>query len=203
MAWVLRLDANGHIMWEQSFRGHQTARASAAAQLSDGSFAVAGNVHWLNSDENGIHIIRLGAGGNILSDQTFRDLENCAAQSISALPGGGFAAAGSTDWSPDLKYIRKGYAWVLRFGSKDKLLWEKKLGSVKGDGAMSIAPAADGGLIVAVGVQSQKAPAARMHGSSASIRTAKSYGTRLMAVKGMTVSNRSRRSRTAVSSLPA
>jgi uncharacterized delta-60 repeat protein len=38
---------------------------------------------------------------------------------------------------------------VLRFGPDDKLLWQKEFGSAKGDGAMSIAPATDGGLIVA------------------------------------------------------
>jgi hypothetical protein len=183
MAWIVRLDANGIILWAQSFHGEQEARASAAVQLSDGSLAVAANVHSPNSNENGIHIIRLGAGGKILSEQTFGDLENTPAQStalpdggfnilsekahrglardtarsISALPGGGFAVAGWTDsprvpWtdsSRDPKSDREGYAWVLRFGPDEKLLWQKEFGSAKGDGAMSIAPAVDGGLIVA------------------------------------------------------
>ena len=43
MAWVLRLDANGNILWEQSFRRQETLNASTAARLSDGSFAVAAN----------------------------------------------------------------------------------------------------------------------------------------------------------------
>jgi uncharacterized delta-60 repeat protein len=158
-AWVLRLDASGNILWEQSFRGQETASASAAVELSDGNFAVAANVSTRNSDD--VQIIRLGAGGNILSDQTFRDLENGPAQSISALPGGGFAVAGWTYSEVE----HKTYAWVLNFGPEGKLrwqrrlggapaklnvrLWEKTLGGVRGDGAMSVAPAADGGLIVA------------------------------------------------------
>jgi uncharacterized delta-60 repeat protein len=158
VAWVLRLDASGNILWEQSVRGEE-ARASSIAQLADGSFAAAANVHSRNSDENGVHIIRLGAGGTILSDRTFRDLENGTAQSISALPGGGFAVAGWTYSDAE----HKTYAWVLNFGPEDELRWERRLGgapfkfkflekalgSVRGDGAMSVAPAADGGLIVA------------------------------------------------------
>ena len=121
MAWVLRLDANGNILWEQSFRGQETTSASTAVQLSDGGFAVAANVHLHNSDESGLHIIRLAASGTILSDQTFRDLDDGPAQSISALPDGGFAVAGWTY----AEVGRKTYAWVLRFGPNGQLLWEK------------------------------------------------------------------------------
>src|SRR5262249_50830664 len=118
MAWVVRLDANGNILWEQSFSGKQTASASAAVQLSDGSFVVVAdgsfvvtaNVRTSNSAEAGLRVIRLEADGTILSDQPFRGLARDVSQSITALPGGGFAVTG---WTYSTEADRKTYALVL------------------------------------------------------------------------------------------
>lgn len=147
-AWVLRLDADGRLLWEKEFPAQATPQGKILpalydiAALADGGLVLAGQTKSESGEDVDALVVRLDAKGDVVWDKTYSGPHDEEASSIVVLPDGGFAAAGgSTDGKN-----KAGLAW--RLDRDGGLLWEKSFGGPRGwvFGAKSLA---DGGLALA------------------------------------------------------
>ena len=139
--WVLKLDANGNLLWDKTFGGVKDDDAFSACQTSDGGYAVAG---WTKSKGAGgmdVWVLKLDANGNLLWDKTFGGVGGDGAGSIQQTSDGGYIVAGHT--TPEDGKRRD--AWVLKLDINGDLLWDK---TFNGGEANSIQQTSDGGYIV-------------------------------------------------------
>ncbi len=133
------------VVWDKTFGGPKTDIAESIIALPDGGFAVAGYT-W--SDDPGgwdAWVLRLDRTGRMLWRKTFGGPKTYIAESIIALPDGGFAVAGRTrsKGAGDLD------AWILRLDRTGRIFWDKTFGGPESDEASSIVALPDGGFAVA------------------------------------------------------
>ncbi|ANJ67917.1 hypothetical protein A9404_11480 [Halothiobacillus diazotrophicus] len=143
--WVIRLDAQGHVLWDRTFGGSENDWAGAMVQTADGGFAVAGETHSKGAGSSDVWVIRLNAQGRALWDRTLGGRKEDWATTIVRTADGGFAVAGSTQ----SKGAGKGDAWVIRLDAQGKLRWDRTFGGRKVDWASAVVQNVDGGFTVA------------------------------------------------------
>ncbi len=143
--WVLRLDALGTMVWEQTFGGGENDGARSIVRTSDGGLAVAGATTSKGAGNYDFWVLRLDALGTMVWEQTFGSTENDGAYSIVQTSDGGLAVAGATT----SKGVGNFDFWVLRLDALGTMVWEQTFGGSKPDGAYSIVQTSDGGLAVA------------------------------------------------------
>ncbi|MHA2610064.1 MAG: InlB B-repeat-containing protein [bacterium JZ-2024 1] len=143
--WVLKLDANGNVLWQKTYGGTDSDGASSIQQTSDGGYIVAGGTRSFGAGSDDIWVLKLDANGNVLWQKTYGGPYNDWAYSLQQTSDGGYIVAGSTysfgAGSDDI--------WVLKLDADGNVLWQKTYGGADGDGAYSIQQPSDGGYIVA------------------------------------------------------
>jgi uncharacterized delta-60 repeat protein len=151
--WVIRLDANGDMLWDKTFGGAASDTASDITVLPDGGIAVAGNTKSKGAGEDDVWVIRLDADGDTLWDKTVGSANIDIANAIEPVTGGGFTVVGRTSAKAPGKFD----ALVVRLDAKGNRLWAKILGGAEWDTANAITTFSDGGSIVAGNTESKGA----------------------------------------------
>ena len=144
-AWMLRLDDGGKILWERTFGDRKNDLAESVAPVPGGGFYVAG---YSFSDSHLVRdtwVMRLDGKGRKLWRRTFAGKSMEATHGMAALPAGGLVMAGGMAKGDGKN--RK--AWVMRLDDKGNLLWRRTFDEHERDSADVIAPAPDGGFVVA------------------------------------------------------
>lgn len=143
-AWVVRLSAEGEVLWQSEYGGGIADTARSVAATSDGGFAVAG---WTNSSGAGsddIWVMKLDSDGDVEWQKTFGGFDSDQAESIVELDDGGFAVAGSSN-----SLTFSGHApLVLRLGADGALLWHKVVASEVWGDLGGVARTNDGQIVV-------------------------------------------------------
>ncbi|NIX63678.1 hypothetical protein [Gaetbulibacter sp. S0825] len=163
--WLLKLDANGNILWEKSygFSGHD--HSYSIIQTSDGGFLMTGfldvtasgglgNTKVNSSKRHGIGEFwchKLDANGNIEWRKYFGGTNNDRSFDVVQANDGGYVITGfseSDDFDITNSYGSYDY-WVIKLDTAGNLLWEKSLGGSEIDQARSIAKTDDNAYIIA------------------------------------------------------
>ena len=151
--WVLRLDAQGSVLWQEVFPAQDIFSID---ETSDGSFLVAGAVGvagqadaWLlKLDSEGRvewqRAYAVPAGNSIIRDHAF---------SIRQTPDGGYVVGGDViAWgsSPYLPFEipLRSYAWVLRLDSQGEIVWQRLFGGGGFTQHVYVSETSDEGFIV-------------------------------------------------------
>ena len=151
-AWVVGLDHDGRQQWERFFGGRGNDKARTVAVSQSGDLLVGGTGQQPDASHTDGMLIRLQQDGTPRWEQSYGGPGDDGIFHIATLPDGGIAAAGYSDAGGETGY----QLWVLRLDEHGKLLWERRLGHGLFDSATGIAPAPDGGLMVA-GITSEDA----------------------------------------------
>ena len=157
--WIVRTDAGGKLLWNQTYGGSGTEHANALAVLTDGGLALAGPTN--SSDLPGgqktaggtdFWLVRTDAGGKLLWHQTYGGSSHDDARALTALQDGGLVAAGYT-YSTGLPGGQKSAGgqdlWLVRTDATGKLLWNQTYGGSGDDTANALVGLADGGFGIA------------------------------------------------------
>jgi len=146
-AWVVRLNADGTIAWEETFGAPGVSdHGFSVQQTSDGGFIVAGETEafggFLASD---FWVLRLDGSGGVVWQKTYGGTGHDLGFSVQQTLDGGFIVAGMTSsfGAGDFDY------WVLRLDSIGNVVWEKTYGGSGNDAAFSVRQTSDGGFVVA------------------------------------------------------
>lgn len=170
--WVLKVDSNGIINWQQCIGGNGFDNAFEVLQTADGNYIVAGSTS-LNSGDcsnlgniTGFH----GCGGASSSDYLVAKLDSTGsplwkkayggyleeiATSIEQTVDGGYIIAGYTKTSGgnngDVTNAYSGWSadyWIVKIDGDGVLQWQKILGGTSEDIPYSIKTTTDNGYIV-------------------------------------------------------
>ncbi|RZJ67838.1 MAG: T9SS type A sorting domain-containing protein [Flavobacterium sp.] len=156
--WVIKLDADGELVWEKSFGGSGYDRATSIVATADGGFAVLGYSDSIDGDISGnkgmtdYWVIKLNASGELVWQKSLGGTANDYGFSIIEASTGGYVVAGSvysTDGDVTGHHGATDY-WVVKLDVDGDIEWQKALGgtSIEGLGAnypIKLIEANDGG----------------------------------------------------------
>ncbi len=111
--WVLKLDANGNIQWQNAYGGSGWEVAKDVQQTADGGYIVAGYTQSSFRSGRDFWILKLDANGNVEWQKAYGGDYDEEAYSIQQTADGGYIVAGYTktfgSWL--------GSAWILKLDS--------------------------------------------------------------------------------------
>ncbi|MGY5854669.1 MAG: hypothetical protein RTU92_13960, partial [Candidatus Thorarchaeota archaeon] len=143
--WIVRIDENRTMVWNQSFGGPDLDWCRSVVECASGGFAVVGETKSYGSGGTDVWLIRIDDDGNQLWNETYGGSGYDWGADIIQLEDGGFAIAGFTEsygsGTDD--------AWLIRTDENGTLLWHQPYGGVGYDRAVSIVQSDDGGFVLA------------------------------------------------------
>jgi hypothetical protein len=156
--WVIKLDANGNLLWEKSLGGEEFDSAFEVQLTSDGGSVLACTSASTTGDIIGNHggkdcwIVKLTSNGEIEWQNSMGGLADDEAKSIKQTSDGGFIVAGfssSNDGNVSGNHGGSDY-WIVKLDTEGSIVWQKSFGGSLNDFGQSIYQNDDGGF-VAVG----------------------------------------------------
>ena len=175
--WVVKTDANGNIMWQQSFGGSRTDQAVSAAIAPGGGYYIVGSSEstdfdfGLNYGDSDFLILHLSETGELLWQKKFGGSNHDFAWAVCATTDGGAVMAGMTN-SRDGDLTRSSRAgtdidiWVVRVDASGNLVWQKNFGGPQDEIAFDMVPARDGGVLLCGLTESLDSPAPCTNGDA-------------------------------------
>lgn len=156
--WIVKLSADGDMVWETNLGGSFAEKAYSIDQTTDGGYIVAGASRSSNFDVGGSNnglddfwIVKLDASASIVWETNLGGSGSDWAESIQQTSDGGYIVAGySTSNDGDVGGNNGSLDfWIVKLGASGSLVWETNLGGSEFDYARSIEQTTDGGYIVA------------------------------------------------------
>ena len=164
--WIVRLDAAGDLLWEQSFGGAGEEAIRDVQPTPDvGFIAVGYSDSPTNSVKSGaafgqwdLWILRLDAQGQKLWDRTYGGTARDWPAVVQVMPDGGFVVGGAT-WSgadgnklstnhADTPFLQTSDYWLLRLDAAGRRTWEAEFGGRSEDVLGSLQRTTDGGFLL-------------------------------------------------------
>jgi hypothetical protein len=145
--WLIKTDAEGNEVWNQTFGGQGNEEAFCGQQTSDGGFILGGIKRPFQVFDNyDFWMIKTDNSGNQIWEKSFGGLYNDYCQGLSQTADGGYILTGYRDfnWS-DASW---GNIWIIKtdaFGNEE---WNITYGESMSDYARDIKQTTDGGYIV-------------------------------------------------------
>ena len=94
--WLVKTNANGVAIWNQTYGGTGHDYAYALVQTPDGGFALAGNTYSFGAGNSDMWLVKTDANGVATWNQTYGGTDADSAKALIQTSDGGFALAGVT-----------------------------------------------------------------------------------------------------------
>jgi PKD repeat protein len=172
-AWVVKLDRNGTLEWQQCLGGSNYDCARSIRETDDGGYIIAGETHSNDGNVSGNHgsadawVVKLNSGGALQWQKCLGGTSGDTVYSIEPAEGGGYLIAGEThsdDGDVSGKH-GKWDGWVVKLDSGGTPEWQRCLGGSEGDSLRSIVKISDGSFITAGVTYSNDGDVSGNHGS--------------------------------------
>jgi soluble cytochrome b562 len=155
--WVVKLDKNGAMQWQNCLGGTGADEASGIQQTTDGGYIVAGSTGSTDGDVKGYHegndawVIKLDKSGTMQWQKCLGGTGADEASGIQQTTDGGYIVAGYTESTDgDANGNHGGIdAWVIKLDKTGAIQWQKCLGGGNLEKVRSIQQTTDGGYVVA------------------------------------------------------
>lgn len=154
--WVLKLDSNGNLQWQQTYGGSDFDFARSVQQTTDGGYVVLGTSSSNDGDVAANHgsddywLIKLNSNGNLQWQHTYGGSDYDFASGVQQTTDGGYVVAGSS-YSKDKQVTgnhgRDDY-WILKVDATGNLQWQTSYGGKGYEGALEVHQAGDGGYVI-------------------------------------------------------
>jgi hypothetical protein len=173
--WVVKLNAQGNIIWQKTLGGSDLDRAYSVVETTDGSIVVAGVTRSTNGNVFGLQggsdiwVVKLSPfGGSLMWQKCLGGSSDEEAFSIQQTSDEGFIIAGVTNSTSGQVSGNQGGQdfWVVKLNSTGNLVWQKCLGGSSGDSARSVRVNQDGSFIVIGTTNSNNGNVNGNHGST-------------------------------------
>jgi hypothetical protein len=143
-AWVLKLDSDGNIQWQQTYGGSSKDYAWFIQQASDGGYIIGGETYSFGDASDNGWILKLSSSGDIEWERIYGGSDQDWFSTVQQTSDGGYAVCGSSSsfgaGSSD--------GWVLKLASNGDIEWQRTYGGSSADAARSVEKTSDGGYIV-------------------------------------------------------
>lgn len=139
--WLIKIDATGTVMWNQTYGGVGSDVAVAVVQGSDGGYVIAGYTRSYGAGDDDFWLVKTDSAGNAQWNHTYGGADLDRALSMVATSDGGYALAGRTE------SFGGGYTdfWLVKTDAAGTMLWNHTYGGSQHDEAYSVVQARDGG----------------------------------------------------------
>lgn len=142
--WVLELDSNGDIIWQNTYGGWI---AKSVQQTTDGGFVVGG----IRSDSSGDYdfwVLKLNSTGELVWEATFGYNGADQLLRVRQTPDGGFALLGYVYEGTSNGFYGVCDGWIIKINSVGELEWDRPLGGSDADYTYDLQLTNDGGYII-------------------------------------------------------
>ncbi|QBA65461.1 hypothetical protein [Muriicola soli] len=154
--WVVKIDAEGQMVWEQSYGGSGIDIAQDIAKTEDGGYIITGSTISTDGDvavshgESEIWVVKIDAQGNMLWERTYGGSSFEAAESIRPTADGGFVIAGNAKSTDQDLSTNAGEndLWVLKIDAQGQLIWEQAYGGTNLEFGFDALETEDQGILV-------------------------------------------------------
>jgi hypothetical protein len=150
--WVVRLDADGAVVWERGIGGSAGDYAKTVRQTSDGGFVVTGDSYSFRTGDRycDIWVVKFDGSGGIDWQHTYGGTHYDIPQDIQETFDGQGVSTGYILTGYTRSYGAGGYdIWVMRLDASGGVLWQKTYGGSSDEFGRSVLPTSDGGFVVA------------------------------------------------------
>jgi len=147
--WILKLTADGHILWQKTYGTPAEEKPSHIRQTKDGGYIIAACVDCETRSK--IWILKLDSWGNVEWQKTYESSFSAIPCCIQQTAGGGYILAGKILQKVEGKWNIYGVpnALILKLDAKGQVVWRRAYGGEELAGANSLQQTADGGFILA------------------------------------------------------
>ncbi len=94
--YLVRIDADGNMLWERTFGGPQSEYGWAMAATTDGGYVLAGQTDSFGAGDKDGYLVKVNAEGEEIWSQTYGGLKEDRLFSIDQSSDGGFVLIGTT-----------------------------------------------------------------------------------------------------------
>ena len=157
-AWVVKLDADGNLLWQRSYGGNRNDRLVDALALPGGDFMVVGRSESDNGDVSGLHksgtgaynadlwIMRISSTGDIRWSRLYGGTQTDEAVVIEKHPAGGFIIGGNTSSNDFDVTVNNGASdiWLLRIDVNGVIQWQRTYGNTSPNFCTALTPVSGG-----------------------------------------------------------
>ncbi len=139
--WVLKLDAEGNVLWQKTYGGSGNDEGRTIRTAPDGGYIVAGKTTSFGAGGADLWVLKLDENGTVMWQKTYGDSDYEGFSSMDVTSDGGCVIAGG--------YSERWDAWVLKLDASGNVEWQRTYGRhIEGDDANAIQQTSDGGYIV-------------------------------------------------------
>ncbi len=139
--WVVKLDANGQVVWHNTYGVDADTTLRCAVYTGDG-YVAAGYTDPAGEDNYDFYLLKIAPDGTEQWTRTYGGADSEKAYSIAKAQDGYVLAGESHNLQTD------GDAWVVNVDFDGGLIWSKSVGGVNADSASYITTTKDDGFLV-------------------------------------------------------
>jgi len=143
-AWVVKLDNQGNLLWDNTFGGSDWDEANSIIQTIDGGYLVAGGTASKGVGKFDVWIVKLNSQGNLLWDKTFGGSGDYNPMSIVQTKDGSYVIAGI----PFSSNPRGVGFWIIKLDEQGNIIWDKNFKEKSYVAWISFIQTSDGGYAV-------------------------------------------------------
>ncbi len=157
--WILRLDANGNLLWQKRYGGTGLDIANHIHLLNDGTFLLAASSSSNDGNISGNHgtagytdgvLMKLDANGALLWSRCYGGTKNEELLDIEIINGRTYLAGYANSIDGDIPPSQKNYdVWLLALDANGNKIYSKVFGGSQNDVAYSMTRGNDGTLTLA------------------------------------------------------
>jgi uncharacterized delta-60 repeat protein len=143
--YVVKLDANGNLLWTKTIGGKKEDVGTSLIQTSDGGYVIAGSTSSFGAGSGDVYVVKLDAKGNLQWTKTIGGPESEGGHSLIQTSDGGYAIAGSTKSFGAGDYD----VYVVKLDAHGNLQWTRTIGGESWDEGNSLIQTSDGSYVIA------------------------------------------------------
>jgi hypothetical protein len=139
---LIKVDANGNIRWNKTFRGGGSTLGYSVQQTRDGGYIITGET--LSYGGYDVYLIKVDANGNMQWSKTFGGARDDRGYSVQQTSDGGYIIVGETrSYGAGLKDV-----YLIKVDANGNMQWNKTFGGQGWDAGYSVQQTSDGGYII-------------------------------------------------------
>ncbi|MBU0495152.1 MAG: DJ-1/PfpI family protein [Chloroflexi bacterium] len=143
--YLLKVDAEGQLVWARTFGGAGWEYGSAASQTRDGGYIVVGDTTSQSVGDKDVYLVKTDAEGHEVWSKTFGGAGLDVGQAVCESDDGGYVVAGYTEPADG----GESDAYLVKVDAQGNEVWAKTFGGRGPEVGRAICRANDGGYVVA------------------------------------------------------
>ena len=155
---LLRLDANGGLLWERAYGGDRACSGQSLLAATEGDVLIAGTIQSEDGDDAEVYLLRLDAEGNELWSRSFGTSRDEYGGRFFAAGDGGYVIVGNSVDPNDIVadpgaagyagFAGRSNAYLVKTDAAGDEVWSRRFETDDNVIASGGAMAADGGIVV-------------------------------------------------------